>query len=84
MPLSEMASGCRYNAVQFSNADLTPTLESTFSLGALEAKLVSYMGDASASAVPFDFASIPKVSKEQSLENALRTCPLVSPLTPPF
>lgn len=46
--------------------------ESTFSLDALEAKLVNYIADASASSSPFDFASIPKVSKEQALENALR------------
>ncbi|KAL8292151.1 hypothetical protein RQP46_001617 [Phenoliferia psychrophenolica] len=46
--------------------------ESTFSLGALESKLIAYIGDADASAAPFDFDAIPKVSKEQSLENSLR------------
>ncbi|ORY66956.1 coatomer subunit gamma [Leucosporidium creatinivorum] len=46
--------------------------ESTFSLDALEAKLTNYIADSDASSAPFDFNAVPKVSKEQSLENALR------------
>lgn len=40
--------------------------ESTFSLSALESKLVSYITDSSALQKPFDIVSIPKISKEQA------------------
>ncbi|SCV71073.1 BQ2448_3835 [Microbotryum intermedium] len=46
--------------------------DSTFSLEALEAKLQTYVSDPDASLEPFDLAAIPKVSKEQSLQAALR------------
>jgi len=46
--------------------------ESTFSLDALESKLTSYMGDPTASTSAFDFNAVPKISKEQALENMQR------------
>ncbi|KAK4055614.1 coatomer subunit gamma [Microbotryomycetes sp. JL201] len=47
--------------------------ESTFSLDALESSLASYVAEGPAAASqPFDFTAIPKVSKEQAIENALR------------
>lgn len=47
---------------------------STFSLDALETRLAAYVADTEASIAPFDFASVPKVSKEQALEAARREC----------
>ncbi|SGY80461.1 BQ5605_C008g05393 [Microbotryum silenes-dioicae] len=46
--------------------------DSTFSLEVLEAKLEKYVADPDASSEPFDLATIPKVSKTQSLQAALR------------
>ncbi|GAA5880472.1 hypothetical protein JCM1840_003548 [Sporobolomyces johnsonii] len=46
---------------------------STFSLDALESRLASYVADQEAASTPFDFASVPKVSKEQVLDTARRT-----------
>ncbi|KAK4057946.1 coatomer subunit gamma [Microbotryomycetes sp. JL221] len=47
--------------------------ESTFSLDALESSLATYVAEgAAAASQPFDFTAIPKVSKEQAIENALR------------
>ncbi|GAA5889804.1 hypothetical protein JCM5296_002346 [Sporobolomyces johnsonii] len=46
---------------------------STFSLDALESRLASYVADQQAASTPFDFASVPKVSKEQVLDTARRT-----------
>lgn len=45
---------------------------STFSLDALETRLAAYVADTESSIAPFDFASVPKVSKEQALEAARR------------
>ncbi|TNY19491.1 coatomer subunit gamma [Rhodotorula diobovata] len=44
--------------------------DSTFSLDALESRLASYIADTTATDEPFDFAAVPKVSKEQALEVA--------------
>ena len=38
---------------------------------------MSYVGDSSASAVPFDFKAIPKISKEQSHQDSLRSSTLL-------
>lgn len=46
--------------------------ESTFSLSALESKLVSYITTSSAAEKPFDIVSIPKISKEQARQEAQR------------
>lgn len=43
---------------------------------------MSYMADSDASTTPFDFNSIPKVSREQSLENSLRMSSLPLPSAP--
>ncbi|CEQ42581.1 SPOSA6832_04398 [Sporobolomyces salmonicolor] len=45
---------------------------STFSLDALESRLASYVADQEGASTPFDFASVPKVSKEQVLDTARR------------
>jgi len=45
-----------------------------FSLAALESKLVEYVNDKSALALPFDISSIPKVSRAQAQQEAARTC----------
>lgn len=47
--------------------------ESTFSLPALEAKLVTYISDPSATVRPFELSSIPKISREQAQTEALRS-----------
>ncbi|GAA6031128.1 hypothetical protein JCM8097_004017 [Rhodosporidiobolus ruineniae] len=47
--------------------------DSTFSLDALEARLASYVADQEAADLPFDFAAVPKISKEQALETARRS-----------
>ncbi|GJN89716.1 hypothetical protein Rhopal_002703-T1 [Rhodotorula paludigena] len=44
--------------------------DSTFSLDALESRLASYIADTTAPEEPFDFAAVPKISKEQALEAA--------------
>jgi hypothetical protein len=46
--------------------------ESFFSLAALEAKLVTYVNDPSASAKPFDASSIPKISRVQAAQEVAR------------
>jgi coatomer protein complex subunit gamma len=46
--------------------------ESTFSLSALESKLVSYITSSTAAEKPFDVVSIPKISKEQARQEAQR------------
>jgi len=46
--------------------------ESTFALPALEAQLLSYMQDPQASAQPFSLDSVPKISKDQARQEALR------------
>ncbi|KAI0348112.1 coatomer subunit gamma [Trametopsis cervina] len=46
--------------------------ESIFSLSALEAKLVSYISDPSASSAPFDVSSIPKISRAQAAKEVAR------------
>ncbi|GAA6012131.1 hypothetical protein JCM10207_005141 [Rhodosporidiobolus poonsookiae] len=47
--------------------------DSTFSLDALEARLASYVADQEAADQPFDFAAVPKISKEQALETSRRS-----------
>lgn len=46
--------------------------ESTFSLAALESKLVSYVNDPSSSKAAFDASSIPKISREQAAQESAR------------
>ena len=47
-------------------------LESVFSLSALEASLVSYVKDPSASEKPFNLEAIPKISREQAAKESAR------------
>lgn len=51
---------------------LCPSSESTYSLSALESKLVSYITSSAAAEKPFDIVSIPKISKEQARQEAQR------------
>ncbi|KWU47545.1 coatomer subunit gamma [Rhodotorula sp. JG-1b] len=44
--------------------------DSTFSLDALESRLAAYIADTSSADKPFDLTAVPKVSKEQVLEQA--------------
>ncbi|GAA5866440.1 hypothetical protein JCM3774_004684 [Rhodotorula dairenensis] len=44
--------------------------DSTFSLDALESRLAAYIADTSSAEQPFDLTAVPKVSKEQVLEQA--------------
>jgi coatomer protein complex subunit gamma len=67
------ALACRLLRAPKLIPSVSSPLESTFSLDALEAKLTAYIADSDALSAPFDFNAVPKVSKEQSLENALRT-----------
>ena len=46
--------------------------ESVFSLAALESKLVAYVKDPPAAQQPFDFASVPKISRAQAAQEAAR------------
>jgi coatomer subunit gamma len=46
--------------------------ESFFSLAALEAKLVTYVNDPSASAKAFDTSSIPKIGRAQAAQDVAR------------
>lgn len=46
--------------------------EATFSLSALEAKLVAYVNDPEASDIAFDAGSIPKISREQAAQESAR------------
>ena len=55
------------------DADAGPNpSESVFSLSALESKLVSYMNEPDAVDVPFDIASVPKVSRAQAQQEGAR------------
>ena len=45
-------------------------IDSTFSLDALESRLAAYIADTSSAEQPFDLTTVPKVSKEQVLEQA--------------
>lgn len=49
--------------------------DSTFSLGALESRLLSYVSDPGARAQPFDVSSVPKVSREQANAESQRQRP---------
>ena len=51
------------------------TLDSVFSLLALESKLVAYVRDTDATDQPFDVSSVPKVSREQAAQEAARELP---------
>lgn len=48
------------------------SIESVFSLAALESKLVAYVNDVDASARPFDTSSIPKISRAQLAAESTR------------
>ena len=57
--------------------------ESTFSLAALEAKLVTYITDAGATKQPFAIEAIPRISKEQARQEAQRSrSEVANPLLP--
>lgn len=47
--------------------------DSTFSLDALESRLAAYIADTTSAEQPFDLTAVPKVSKEQVLEQARGT-----------
>ena len=47
-------------------------IESVFYLAALESKLVAYVKDPPAAQKPFDFASVPKISRAQAAQEAAR------------
>lgn len=51
---------------------LTLSSESTFSLAALESKLVTYLNDSQEQAQPFDVSDIPKISREQAAKEVSR------------
>ncbi|KAF6754279.1 coatomer subunit gamma [Ephemerocybe angulata] len=53
-------------------ADAYVKEESVFSLAALEAKLVAYVKDPSASSEPLDVSSVPKISRAQAAQEAAR------------
>ncbi|CDZ96709.1 coatomer subunit gamma [Phaffia rhodozyma] len=53
-------------------ADIYVREESTFSLAALESKLVAYVNDPEASTSAFDASSIPKISREQASQESAR------------
>ncbi|KAG6878308.1 hypothetical protein C0993_008905 [Termitomyces sp. T159_Od127] len=53
-------------------ADTYVKEESVFSLAALESKLVAYVKDPSASTLPFDITSVPKISRSQAAQDAAR------------
>lgn len=48
------------------------SLESVFSLAALESKLVAYINDPSAAEVAFDVSTVPKVSRAQAQQESAR------------
>ena len=52
--------------------DALSDTESVFSLAALESKLVAYVKDPPAAQKPFDFASVPKISRAQAAQEAAR------------
>ena len=61
------------------------TLDSVFSLLALESKLVAYVRDTDAADVPFDVSSVPKVSREQAAQEVARKLPdIVTRLWPHY
>ncbi|KAJ8474748.1 hypothetical protein ONZ45_g15845 [Pleurotus djamor] len=53
-------------------ADAYVKEESVYSLAALEAKLVAYVKDPSASQQPFDVSDVPKISRSQASQEAAR------------
>lgn len=56
--------------------------ESTYSLSALESKLVSYITSSASAEKPFDIVSIPKISKEQARQEAQRARSEASSILP--
>lgn len=48
------------------------SIESVFSLAALEAKLVAYAKDPTAAEKPFDVSTVPKISRAQAAQEAAR------------
>lgn len=72
----EVRDRAAFNLKLLSDEPLADTFvrdASTFSLDALETRLAAYVADTESSIAPFDFASVPKVSKEQALESARRS-----------
>lgn len=55
--------------------------ESTFSLATLETQLVAYVKEPTASDIPFDVTSIPKISREQAQQESARKLTLLSSLS---
>ncbi len=51
---------------------ISSSLESVFSLAALETKLVAYMKDPEAAAQPLDVSSVPRISRAQAAQEAAR------------
>lgn len=54
------------------SSNVTILADSTFSLSALEAKLVSYISDPVATSKPFELSAVPKISREAAQQEALR------------
>ncbi|GAA5882162.1 hypothetical protein JCM16303_002256 [Sporobolomyces ruberrimus] len=72
----EVRDRAAFNLKLLSDEPLADTFvrdASTFSLDALETRLAAYVADTESSIAPFDFGSVPKISKEQALETARRS-----------
>ncbi|KAK9897067.1 coatomer subunit gamma [Cystobasidium minutum MCA 4210] len=63
-------------------ADVLVKDDSTYSLSALESKLVSYITSSASAEKPFDIVSIPKISKEQARQEAQRARSEASSILP--
>jgi coatomer protein complex subunit gamma len=51
------------------------SIDSVFSLSALESKLVAYVKEGDAASQPFDISSVPKMSREQAAQEVARALP---------
>lgn len=47
-------------------------LDATYTMAALEAKLASYVSNPAAASEPLDISTVPKISKEQARQDAIR------------
>lgn len=53
--------------------NLRVPIDSVFSLAALESKLVAYVKDPEAAALPLDISTVPKISRAQAAAESART-----------
>lgn len=51
---------------------INSSADSAFSLAALESGLVAYVKDEAAAEKPFDFGTVPKISREQAAKESAR------------